>query len=197
VCLTGINNAPVLCRGFTSQLFKQHMDNFLQLSAGESMYYGSAQPVTMVTITMPLKPEPLPVQKKRPAGRRPLDETGKVISNLKSTLRLQKIEQKREQRRLARAAATRLKQQLDQERRQRATEAAERQERDRARANRGGNTINLSESVKETAAYQVIFTSADGSRTVKIDHKTQLIVKADKSIEEAIARFMNRKQTNF
>jgi len=161
------------------------------------MYYGSAQPVTMVTITMPSKPEPLPVQKKRRAGRRPLDETGKVISNLKSTLRNQKIEQKREQRRLARAAATRLKQERELERRQRAKEAVERQERDRARANRGGIAISLPEEVKEPVGYQVIYTAADGKRTVKVDHKTQLIVRADKSIEEAIARFMNRKQINF
>lgn len=176
------------------------MDNhYLNLSAGESIYYGSSTPAVSVLHanqpSTPIAPPPPPVQLRR-AGRKPLDETGRAISGQKTALRLQRKLQARAERQAARAAETQRKKDQEAAHRQRKAEAVIQREKDTARANKIELATVPAESI-QPATYQVLYVSADGTSTVKVDHNTNLQVRPGKDINEVVSRYNNRKRIIF
>ena len=176
------------------------MDNhYTQLSAGESIYYQGGMPAvdallangpsaTIATSSAPVK--------LRKAGRKPLDENGKRVSSMKGALNLQRKLNAREVRKAARAAETIRKKAGIIAHQERKAEAAKLREQDIARANKA-SVSELPPLPATLVSYQVLYTSQNGTRHVKVANNTILEIPAGKSIDEAVSRFSNRKRVIF
>lgn len=125
---------------------------------------------------------------KRNAGRRPLDEEGKVRSAERAAIRRQrKMDKQLTGRKAQRSAEACRKRTVTESYRERKRIAALQQEADQARANRSAAGEDLSDK------YKVLFTDHEGTH-IKVEGKTELVVKPGRDINEAVSRFLNRKR---